>query len=162
MQESKFLKIVIVCLLLLNFGTIGYLLLNNKSRDDARPEREDAAAFLQRTLNLTDEQEAQYRRLRDGHHAEMMQERRELRGSVEALYGLLSDPRADSAAVAARINEIADAHRKTERITFEHFKLVRAICTPAQQRQFDKVIVDALNRMGGGGPPRGQHPPHQP
>src|SRR5258708_7809337 len=79
MDNSKFLKIVIVVLLLLNTGTLAFMWTNNHRMGPPPPpphERQDVFEFLTHELKFNDEQRNQYDQLRKEHHkaVEAMQE----------------------------------------------------------------------------------------
>ena len=149
MQEAKFLKVIIVALLLLNFGTLGYLWLGGPGqRQDGNREHENAAQYLRRTLKLTAAQEAHYRALREAHHAAVERIRDDMRARECVLYQLLATPaKPDSGKAIACVDSIAAGQKRIELITFWHFKEVRDLCLPAQQQEFDRVIGEALNRL---------------
>ncbi len=149
MQEAKFLRLVIVFLLLLNLGTLGFLWLGGRPGPPAGDrDHENAAQYLRRKLNFTDIQEAKYRTLREAHHAAVENIRDDMRAQERSMYVLLSLPAmADSGKSLACMDSIAAFQRRVEQITFDHFREVRALCTPEQQREFDIVIGEALNRL---------------
>ena len=148
MPESRFLKLIIIALLLINGGTLAFLFLRQANAPRPRREGGNTAEYLNRTLRLTDAQEQQYRKMRDRHHASHDSLQENMRMQEAHLYRLLSNPNAVAERNAgAMMDSIAGQQREIERITFEHFREFRAICTPEQQRKFDEVISEALERM---------------
>jgi Spy/CpxP family protein refolding chaperone len=155
MSESRFLKTVIIGLLLLNAGTLSYLFLQGRrtgteGRDQPMhggPGR--TARFLREQLQLTDDQEAQFREMREDHHEKMGRIHRRIGESHQHLYGLLHDgyQPADSIAAIPFIDAYTNAQREVEWLRFTHFRNLRSICTPAQQQKFDRVISDALEQL---------------
>jgi hypothetical protein len=75
--------------------------------------------------------------------------RKQMREQKRRLYGLMrnADSSATGATASALIDSLAKAQERIERITYDHFREVRRLCTPQQQTQFDDVIGDALERM---------------
>ncbi len=160
MPEARFLKIVILSLLLLNLGTLGYLWLGSTRAmhhpppppggGDQGPEgRRGAAAFLHEALQLTESQEAAYKTLRNSHHATMLSIRGEMKDCKQDLYALLKATDRTSVLSSEHrwLDSLAAKQRRIETITYEHFRDLRMLCTPAQQTKFDVVIGEALEQM---------------
>jgi protein CpxP len=155
MANSRFLKIVLVLLLLINIGTLSYLWLDSHhGRPEGGPGRPDVFTFLCNELKLDDQQVKQYEALRDEHHhaVEAMQEHgRQLR---EQFFGMLQNNPVDSAGVKRMTDSIAATQEQIEMATFYHFRKVRAILRPEQQKRFDEVIQEATKMMAPQPPPR--------
>lgn len=160
MREAPFLKIIIVALLLLNVGTLGYLWLDREGKPHRHPPfahegppgpsgPRGAAAFLNEALHLTDAQEASYKTLREVHHETVLKIRDEMKSAKQSLYALMKS--ADTASKQAEaqhwLDSLAAKQRRIEAITYQHFREVRALCTPQQQQKFDEVIGEALEQM---------------
>ncbi len=158
MPEARFLKIIIIVLLLINISTLGFLWFGERHGGHRPPPppppgrdgpRRGAAAFLHQSLSLTDAQETAYRKLREGHHQTVEAIRDEMKESKRALYALLKapEPNAVRNEEVRWIDSLAAQQRRIEYITYEHFREVRALCTPQQQAKFDEVIGEALEQM---------------
>ena len=159
MSESRFLKLVVIGLLLLNAGTLGYLLLGERGGNGGprggmehpvhRGGPGGPARFLRERLQLTDAQESQYRDMRDSHRASVIQIRSRIRDARRKLYGLMHDGTqpADSVAAVPLLDSMAAAQREIDSVTFAHFQELRGICTPEQQKKFDAVIEEALDEL---------------
>ena len=151
MPEARFLKMVIIALLVLNIGTLGYLWTQHPPTHPPEDGRhgEDAARYLRRSLRLTDAQEDRYRAMRRRHHASVEAIRGRIRAQKRDLYALMraADTSAASVKAIALTDSLAIAQKEIEWITYAHFRELRALCTPDQQRDFDEVIGAALERM---------------
>ncbi len=155
MENSRFLKIGLALLLLLNIGTLSYLWLDRHHGPPPGGQRgQDVFTFLCNELKLDDQQVRQYEQLRDEHHhaIENIQEHgHQLR---ERFFGLLQINPVDSAAIKSMTDSIAATQEQIEMVTFYHFRKVRAILRPDQQKRFDEVIQQATRMMAGPPPPR--------
>lgn len=160
MSESRFLKLVVIGLLLLNAGTLGYLLLGGGTGGGADETKSGEhtmhrggpggpARFLRERLQLTDAQEVQYRDMRDAHRSAVIDIRAGIRGTRRRLYALMHDGTqpSDGIAAAPLLDSMATAQRRIDSVTFAHFEELRGICTAAQQRKFDEVIGEALEEL---------------
>ena len=153
MESKKLLTYSVIVLFLLNLGTLAFLFMGKPHHPGPPPEG-GPAQFLIHELSLTADQQKQFEKLKDEHHSRMMQLQDSLHNLHEAYFKELS---AVNTMAADSIQKImTEKQSSIERITFDHFRKVRAICTPEQQRKFDSVIQEALRMMG---PHQQQGPP---
>ena len=153
MENLKFLKIIIICLLLINLGTLAFI-WKQKPQESMHPRQGDVAQFLTRELNLTVEQENKFDVLRNEHHQGVEILHDADRTFHHQLFDLLKSNSGNAIAVNALTDSIASNHKKVELLTFYHFQKVRAICSDEQKKKFDTVIEDTLRMMAPKLPPR--------
>ncbi|HXP49123.1 MAG TPA: hypothetical protein VN922_04170, partial [Bacteroidia bacterium] len=92
--------------------------------------------------------------LREEHHhavEAIQQHSRQLR---EQFFGMLQNNPVDSAAIKRMTDSIAATQEQIEMVTFYHFRKVRDILRPEQQKRFDEVIQEATKMMAPQPPPR--------
>lgn len=161
-SKVQALTILVVLLLLVNLVTLAgvwkYVLANEHH---GPPPPHSPGAFLIEKLNLNEEQVKLFDGLREEHFSQMKALQEHIKVEKEALYDVLQDPNADSAKSTKHMQTIMRYEEQLERITFEHFKQVRAICNPQQQQHFD-VIIDEVIRMMNRQPRKGPPPPLHP
>ena len=152
MNNSKFLKIVIVLLLLINLSTISFMWLNRPHKNDAFRD------FFAKELQFTTKQKEQFEALKKEHH-EAKEALKEIdKEKHDAYLDLLKNPNIDSLTVKKAADEIIKVKEKEELALFYHFQKVRAICDEKQKQKFDEIIKEAARMMGsksrdGQGPP---------
>ncbi|MFN8343901.1 MAG: Spy/CpxP family protein refolding chaperone [Spirosomataceae bacterium] len=164
----RYLWLVILGLLLLNLGLLGWIWFapQKRPREGGTP-----ASFLEKELHFTAKQKEQFRLLREDHHTKTEAVRDSVREMKKQFFEHLGEPMSE-AAIEKVTSEIALKMARIDKITFQHFRQVRQICTPAQQQKFDSIIDEMLRRLaagaegrGGpppdGGPPPHEHPPHE-
>lgn len=162
MENTKFLKAIIIILLLINVSTIAFMWMN-------RPHPKDViGGFFAKELQFTEAQQKQFDALKEEHHNQVESLREENKAKHDAYFELLQNPTIDSAEVNKLAGEISKIKEKEELATFYHFQKVRAICDEKQKAKFDKVINEAARMMapnpsGRPRPPRGEDgpPPHE-
>lgn len=152
METNRFLKIVIIILLMVNIGTLAFIW--SQGRHGSPPPHPSVFDFLTRELQLDNRQQEQYEILRDEHHRTVEDLQKTGRQLHQQYFGLLHGATADSAQVNLLADSLVSLQKQIELITFYHFQKVRAICKPDQQKKFDEVINEALRMMA---PP----PPHR-
>ncbi len=102
--------------------------------------------FIITKLKLNKEQQVFFEALREEHFEQIMVLKKNIREEKNAMYDLLKSNETDSVTTFNHIAKIMQNEEQLERITFTHFKKLRAICTPEQQQHFD-VIIDEVTRM---------------
>lgn len=162
--KNKWLMTLVILLLLVNGVTIAMFWIGRgkeKLPPPPPPQEQGGspANYLIRELGLDSQQQQRYMVLVKEHQQASAQLRRQIGEEKDRFFGLLRQSTApDSVKKAA----VAAASRQTEALdllTFEHFQKVRAICTPAQQEKFDRIIQQVTAMMAGpkpggpGGPP---------
>lgn len=159
MNNTKFLKVVIILLLLINISTIAFMWFN-------RPHPKDNIGdFFAKELHFTDKQKEQFNVLRD-EHRQLRESLKELdKEKHDAYFDLLQNATVDSIAIKKAISVLVKIKEKEELGNFSHFQKVRAICDETQKKKFDKIIGEAARMMApkppteGQGPPRGEEGP---
>jgi periplasmic protein CpxP/Spy len=147
MDNSRFLKIVIVVLLIINIATLAFLWTAPMRHGPPPMRGEDVAGFLSRELNFTPEQQKQFEELRKEHHDNIDNIRQQDREMHDKFFDLLCTNPVDSAFVGQMADSMSGFRKQIELLTFYHFQKVRGICTAEQQKKFDEVIDDALRMM---------------
>jgi len=157
MAESRFLKILILLLLLINLGTLTFLWMGPHHHLPPMPppgpgmegHGEGAGRYLSQSLQLNEDQDDQYHRMQRQHHETVMGIRDQMRSQKQRLYAFMQTTDSSKSQPEAKriIDSIAAEQGLIEQVTYDHFKELRALCTPVQQHKFDSVIGEALDRM---------------
>jgi len=169
MNNSKFLKIVILLLLLVNISTLTFMWLH-------RPQKNDAVGdFFTKELQFTAKQKEQFEVLKQEHRSQNEALRAENKEKHDAYFELLKNPTIDSATVKRATAAILKIEEQKQLALFYHFQKVRAICNASQQQKFDEIINEAARMMapksrggegrpmpGDGPPPKGEDGPPPP
>jgi Spy/CpxP family protein refolding chaperone len=151
-MKTRFLYLVIVVLLLLNAGSLAFMIMHRPHRGGP-PE---VAHWLAAELKLTTEQEQQYKQLLQQHREKMDAIQQTDRELHDRFFAQLKTAEPDTLLVNSIADSIAANRVQIELLTFNHFRQIRSICTVEQQQKFDAVIDEVLHRMAPGrpGPPR--------
>ena len=108
--------------------------------------------FLEKKLELTQEQMHEYRQLRKTHFQEVALQLRKMRGLKGELFDLVGQE--DNTGKRADILEqIGKTQLTIDSLTFVHFENLREICNDDQQLKFDNVIKEVMRRIERQGPP---------
>jgi len=152
MDRVKLYKIVIVTLVVINLLTIGTVWFVKPKGHRPMPH-EHSMTFLAGELGITGTNKTLLDAMETEHHTvkrELLEKNKQLR---EHLFGLLKKTAIDSLNVNRYIDSILINQKNIEIMTFDHFKKVKALCTPQQQIKLEETIAEAI-RMAGGKPPK--------
>jgi periplasmic protein CpxP/Spy len=158
MEKNRFLKIIIVGLLLVNIGMLTFLFLGNKKGGRDHHHRghmeEGPAKFIIEELRFDEKQQDQFNELKKEHQSQM----RQLQDSMKIQRELLPDIiiKGDNAMADSISNKIGRYQQQIEYLTYQHFVKVNGICNEEQKKKFKNIIQDILEMMG---PRKG--PPHR-
>lgn len=162
MDRTRFLKVIVVVLLIINAGTLAYLFMGSKQNTQLQMHKpgEGPAEFIIKTLQFTPEQKEQFIVLRDDHRRQMRFLHDSLRTVREEYFDALKADTYDTAKTNKLNSQISYLEGRKHQITFNHFVQVRKLCTAKQQELFDEFIDDILKAMAPPPPPaKGHRPP---
>lgn len=158
MEKSKLLTLTVISLLLINIGTLVFLLLGqphprNGTESVGRPKPKE---IIIEQLGLDVSQIKVYEGLIHEHRQCVDSFDRIIRESKVALYQNLAH---DSSEVvdAALISKINAAQKQIELTHYQHFLAIKKLCRPEQKEKFE-ALTEELPRLFGKPP----HPRHEP
>lgn len=146
MNNTGFLKVVIVSLLAINLATVGSIWFNHPPHK-MPPPPPDVICFLNDKLQLSDEQKNQMISLKEQHlnliH-NLMDKNKSLHNRF---FSLIKNADASESMVQSLADSIAIIQSAMDISTYNHLKDLKNICTPEQQKKFDMVLNDATRMM---------------
>jgi periplasmic protein CpxP/Spy len=144
MEQNRFLKVIVVLLIVINAGTLAFMW----SKKPHRPPHPELGEYLMRELNFTPGQRKQFEVLKRDHIKLAAPWRIKNRELHQSFYLLVDENPSDTVIINALLDSISYQQRKIENSMFYHIKDVRALCTPEQAEKFDDVIKGAIQLMG--------------
>ena len=145
--RQRLMILAIVVLLLLNLATLGafWFFRSEKSKEYFQRKRQHRVEkFLIDKLDFNARQSQELEQLMEGHRAGVMEIFKKIQASREMLYDSMSF--VDSVEVEQITRRIASSQAELDRATYYHFRSIREICNPDQQRKFDTVIKEVISR----------------
>lgn len=166
MKKERFYTIVIIALLLLNIGTLGFLYLGNGSKQDVRqlqrPER--PGDFIINALKLDEQQQKEFLLLGRRHRVRLDSVQDNIKRVQNEMFRLVSTGELDSTKTSELIQQIQEGEAAKHMITIAHFEEIRQILKPDQVPLFKQFMQELGNRIiapnhpplrrGGPPPPR--------
>jgi protein CpxP len=157
-KKYKALVSIIIFLLITNFAMLIFFMVISKPVDRKYRNHEQNGIYtlLQKEVGFSKGQLDQYQDLRNQQRKNVSPLFNEIKKSKEDFYDLLYSGNASDSLINADADSIAQTQKKIDLQMFNHFKMVRNICTPDQVQKFDssmkKVITRMTSRPGRGKP----------
>ena len=150
-STTKILTIAVILLLLVNIAMLIFMLNRGKRPHDAKNPRgkgNDPFEMLAKELNMTDEQRSTHLKLRDEYFNSVRPLFDSVRTAKEEFFGLIKEPNVNERLVDSFANRIAERQFAADKLTFEHFRRVRALYNPDQQKKYDELVIKMIQRSG--------------
>lgn len=168
MKKESFYAIVIVALLVLNLGTLGYLWMNSSKHipNHKGPQKgqEGPLRFMADELGLDDAQFKNLRIIARNHGKALDSIQQHIGEARTSLYVLAKDDVIDTGKRDAFLKNIEAYESAKHMITLTHFHDIRSILSEEQKVKFNAFVEDMARHMappvhgpdrgrGTGGPP---------
>jgi len=155
---KKNLLILTVIVLILANVTMLVIFFMTRIQKSPHPEAAAPAAFIEKQLGFDDQQQKKFDELRKEHHQGAQEIRRRINEEEDSLFSMLPNMTGSDSSREQLIKQIAFNKAEIDRMTFDHFRKVRKMCSPTQQKKFDEIIHDVI-KMIAPPPPPGPPPP---
>lgn len=152
MEKTKLLTFTVFALLLLNLGTLGFLLLSGPKGQhphDGGPGHHGKPRpreIIIEKLRFDPQQVKEYDRLIRWHQDNIGRAEQQISEAKNDLYRLLNDEPIDDKKKDSLTATIAVAQKQIEGIHFRHFQDIKKLCRPDQLNDFGQLTHE-LSRM---------------
>lgn len=143
MKKEALLTTAVIALLLLNFGTLGFLFFYSSPHPPG-PGRSQLDRQIVKQLRLDAGQQQQFEQLKSAHHRQMVANDHAYRNALENYFALLKN---DSFAAGQRDslqNILAGIQKERATVTFQHFVELKNLCSPEQKKEFDALLPELM------------------
>jgi len=164
-RKYKLFTSLVLILLIANAISIGMFWVVNKKQTKPGTKFDGTpATFMIIKLNFDEEQQEKLEILRVEHGYIIEPLHKQLRNERQILYNLLKQKTVSDSAKKTAIKNIAAITQQIDDVTFEHFRKIRAICTPEQQIKFDEIIEEVVSIINNPRPkkPKRESEPNRP
>ncbi len=148
MRTNKLLAFAVITLLIIN-GVLVYLLWNGKRQNNRSGQNRNMSDWLAKELNEDEKQKAAHSKLRDAHFASMKPLFDSVSSYKKGLFSLLKETSASDSLIQSYTNKISQAEAEISKNNFQHFRNVRGILNPDQQKKYEEIVQKMMNRRGG-------------
>jgi len=152
-SSNKILVIALVLLLVVNIGMLVFMLKGNSHRNPGRKPvaKEEVFRQMVKELNMTDQQQADYRKMKEDHFKNIRPVFDSIRTLKQSLLSLVNADTINDSLISNYSGRIAEQQAIADRATINHFRSVRALFSGTQRDQFDTFIQKMMQRRRGGG-----------
>lgn len=156
MEKTKLLTIAVIGLLVINFGTLGFLFVNGKNHPPSHGGRPEPKQIIIEKLHFDAAQQKEYAKLIQWHRSEIMRLDNNIRQAKNELYSQLNQPEINAIISDSLISEISLNQKKVEETHFRHFQEIKKLCRKDQLDDFSELTQE-LSRIFAPKPHRPQH-----
>lgn len=139
MKKETLLTVTVIALLLLNFGTLGYLLFM-QPRPHAEREGMKLDQEIIKTLQLDDNQQKTFNGLKTAHHEQILSSDREYHEALVRFFSLVKNDTIEQAQYDSLMTAMLDIQKSRAALTFKHFEDLKNLCSPEQRKNFDQLL----------------------
>lgn len=150
MDKTKLLTYTVIALLVLNFGTLGFLFVSGPkghSSDGHGPDRKPMPReIIIEKLHFDEEQVKKYDQLINWHRTTIDQTEDKIRAAKNKLYLLLNENPVNEKSRDSLINALSAYQKEIEETHFKHFGDIKRLCKKDQMDDFKK-LTDELSGL---------------
>jgi hypothetical protein len=148
-STNKILAIAVVLLLLVNIAMVIFIVKGKKPSDSRRGKGSNPVEMMEKELNMTVQQKSEVKKLRDEHFAKIRPLFDSVRAAKSAFFSLIKDPNVSDSMLSIYDKRITETQAAVDKLTFAHFRSVRALLNPDQQIKYDEFVQKMMQRAGG-------------
>lgn len=153
MRTDNFYKVVIIVLLVINIGTLGYLWMGGHTPGGQMPPPHGGPSnLIIERLKLDEQQQRQFEELKREHQSAIRKIRQESGMLHDSLFSLLKAEVVNDSDKYALEQRIKEVEIQKDRINFEHFKELKSILHPDQVPLYNNLVEEIGRRLT-------EHPP---
>ncbi|HTY35483.1 MAG TPA: periplasmic heavy metal sensor [Bacteroidota bacterium] len=150
--QKKFMTWTIALLVLLNLISMTALWYQHLERPPQQGTRADqrqesVTEFLNRELQLDDNQKVEFERLRREYVDSSSSLTEDMRSAKKALFELVGEPSPDRTAIENLAKNIGAKQAALDLLLFNHLSRLRTLCTPAQKEKFNTIFREIRDLM---------------
>ncbi|MDI1323251.1 MAG: Spy/CpxP family protein refolding chaperone [Algoriphagus sp.] len=159
-MKKETIWIVLVILLIGLNATILFLFLGRETPGRPGPgDQPPRDRQIINALSLDENQQAKFAILKEEHRDQIKELNSKANEMLELYFMLLESSEIDLAQKDSLESEFASIERAKMKATFDHFRKLKSICNPAQQKEFDEFLPKLIElvmppRQEKSGPPR--------
>jgi protein CpxP len=151
LTKNKSLISIIIFLLITNIAMLVFFLVLNKptQKDSHGRDQNGMSGMLQKEVGFSKDQLDTYQALRKDHMDTVHALFDDLRKSKMDFYNLIYISQVPDSTLQRAADIIAKKQKMLDMHMFNHFKMIRNICSPDQLQKFDSTIQKVFIRMTG-------------
>ena len=152
MKTNRILTIAVVLLLLVNVAMLIFM-LKGRGHHGMKNQgaREGPFDMMVKELNMTEQQQTEFKKLKEAHFAAIKPVFDSVRTLKKSLFGLVKEENVNDSLVNNYSGLISQQQAIIDKLTINHFRKVRTLFSGDQQKKFDEFVQKMMQRRGPGG-----------
>jgi Spy/CpxP family protein refolding chaperone len=146
LKQNKLLIKLIILLVVMNLAIMIFLIISKPPMpmDGRRPDRNMNEVFgvLKDELQLNATQIEQLKSLREDFFMKESKLAKTIKSQRDSMNELMFNAQTDTLLVKSIAKRVSDNEYKMEMLRFEQAKTLKTICTPAQMKKFESLVID--------------------
>ena len=147
-SSNRIFTAAVILLLLANLALV-YLMIRGKKVTDHREGRKDPMEIMIKELNMTEQQQAAFKSMKDEHFKNIRPLFDSMRSVKSQFYSLMKDITVSDSTIQQGEQKVLDQQKRIDLMTFEHFKKLRSLFTAEQLPKYDSLINKMMERRRG-------------
>lgn len=143
MDKIKLLTFIVIALLLVNIGTLGFLLAGRNHRHEEK--REGPKRLIIEKLHFNKTQQQHYENLIRWHRGQIDTLDMKIHETKNNLYLLLTATEVNPIKKDSLIDQIAAYQKQIEKTHFKHFEDIKKLCKPEQLSDYKNLTEELAN-----------------
>ena len=146
-SQKKLFSRIIVLLVVLNIGTIGFFYWKMYFHHEPFlfPKNEafkDVSSILQRELNLSTAQVTQFNTIREHYFEKEVRLKEIIKGEKDSMNVVMFNKNSDDFLIKKLALKISQNEYQMEMLRYEQAKELKSVCNPKQQEQFEHLVIE--------------------
>ena len=151
-SNNKILSIAVVLLLLANIALVIFIVKGRNQHETKKPAgKGDPFESMVKELNMTEDQKKNHQQIREEYFKLVKPLFDSVRAAKSTYFALVKDTTASESTLTSYNKHISEIQSTIDKITFEHFRKVRALYKEDQQKKYDEMVQKMVQRQNGGG-----------
>ncbi len=142
MKTTRILTIAVVLLLITNLVLVAFMVMDKKKPGEKRNQgfRAEAPEVMVKTLNMTEQQQADFKKMKEEHFKMVKPYFDSVRVAKRAFFDLVKNPSINDSLIQLYSSRVCEKQASLDKITLNHFRSVRNIFTAEQQPGYDSLL----------------------
>ena len=145
-STNKILVAAVTLLLIVNIGLLIFIWKGSSKSEPKHPQGNGAFETMVKELNMSEQQKNEYKKLRDEHFARIRPLFDSIRQYRSSFFKMVADTTINEESLNDYSKRVAEKQAIIDKMTFEHFKKLRALFSADQQKQFDEYMQKMMQR----------------
>lgn len=151
-SNNKILSIAVVLLLITNIALVIFMVKGKNQHEVKRSNgKGDPFETMAKELNMTEQQKKEHLQFRDEYFKATKPLFDSVRLAKSAFFALVKDTTASDSVLTFSNKKISEIQSAIDKLTFEHFRRVRALYIGEQQKKYDEMVQKMMQRQNGKG-----------